>query len=66
MGTDIYSILYGSSVPFAVEEVRAMYGDRATYLAQFEEAARRAEKAGVLLPRDVDALVDEARDAYPT
>jgi hypothetical protein len=65
MGSDIYSILYGSSVPFPAEKVRALYGDRATYLAQFEDAARRAEKAGVLLPRDVDALVDEARDAYP-
>ena len=43
----------------------ALYGDLAKYLARFEEAARAAEKAGVLLPRDVTALVDEARAAYP-
>ena len=50
---DIFSILYGSSVPFPADKVRALYGDLATYLARFEEAARAAEKAGVLLPRDV-------------
>ena len=65
LGDDIYSLLYGSCQPFPVEQVRAMYGDRETYLARFEEAARAAEKAGVLLPRDVSALIDEAREAYP-
>jgi hypothetical protein len=65
LGNDIFSVLYGSCEPFPVEKVQALYGDRATYLARFEEAARAAEKAGVLLPRDVDALVDEARSAYP-
>lgn len=62
---DIFSILYGSSVPFPPEQVRQLYGDRETYLARFEEAARAAEQAGVLLPRDVPALIDEARAAYP-
>ena len=62
---DIFSVLYGSSVPFPPDEVRRLYGDLDTYLARFEEAARAAEKAGVLLPRDVAALVDEARVAYP-
>ena len=62
---DIFSLLYGSCVPFPPDEVRRLYGDLATYLARFEEAARAAEKAGVLLPRDVTALVDEARAAYP-
>ena len=58
-------MLYGSCVPFPPDEVRRLYGDLDTYLARFEEAARAAEKAGVLLPRDVTALVDEARAAYP-
>jgi hypothetical protein len=65
LANDIFSILYGSCVPFPVEKVRALYGDRATYLARFEESARAAEKAGVLLPRDVDAAVQEASQAYP-
>jgi hypothetical protein len=66
LAEDIFSILYGSSVPFPEHELDARYGDVDTYVAQFEEAARRAEKAGVLLPRDVDSLVDEARRTYPT
>jgi Alpha/beta hydrolase domain len=65
VAADIFSVLYGSCVPFPPDEVRRLYGDLATYLARFEEAARAAEKAGVLLPRDVTALVDEARAAYP-
>jgi hypothetical protein len=62
---DIFSVLYGSSVPFTAARVHELYGDRASYLARFEEAAREAEKAGFLLPRDVPALVDEARASFP-
>jgi hypothetical protein len=62
---DIFSILYGSSVPFPADQLRELYGDAATYLARFEDAARTAEKAGFLLPRDVVTLVDEARASYP-
>ena len=61
---DILSVLYGSSVAFPAAKVRQLYGDQATFLARFEEAARAAEKMGVLLPRDVSALVDEARASY--
>jgi hypothetical protein len=61
---DIFSVLWGSSVPFPAGEVGALYGDAATFLGRFEEAARAAEKAGVLLPRDVPPLVDEARATY--
>jgi hypothetical protein len=61
---DIFSLLYGSSVPFPPDQVRALYGDAATFVARFEEAARSAEKAGVLLPRDVQPLVEEARAAF--
>jgi len=64
LAEDIYSILYGSSVPFSAEKQRELYGDVDTYVARFEEAARAAEKAGVLLPRDVPALVEEARSSF--
>jgi hypothetical protein len=62
---DIFSLLYGSSVPFSPAEVRALHGDEEAFLARFEEAAHAAEDAGFLLPRDVPALVEEARRAYP-
>ena len=42
-------------------ELVDLYGDPATYLAQLEQAALAAEKAGVILRRDVDALLEEAR-----
>jgi len=64
-GDNIFARLNGSWEPFPDDKVRALYGDRATYLARFEEAARAAEKAGVLLARDVDALLAEAADAWP-
>ena len=63
---DIYSILYGSSVPFSAAQLRALYGDATTFVARFEAAARAAEQAGVLLPRDAVALVEEARSSFPT
>lgn len=65
LADDIFSLLYGSCRPFPDDEVAALCGDRATYLARFEEAARAAERAGVLLPRDVAALVEGAAAAYP-
>ncbi len=61
LAADIFSILYGSSVPFPPAKLTELYGDPAKYLAAFEQAARAAEKTGVLLPRDADALVEEAR-----
>ena len=61
LADDIYSVLGGSSHPFSDDKLRSLYGDPASYVARFEEAARAAEKAGVLLPRDVEALVEEAR-----
>jgi hypothetical protein len=60
----IFALLYGSSKPFPPEKVRALYGDVDTFVARFEEAARAAEKAGVLLPRDVEPLVAEARQSF--
>jgi len=64
LGADIYSILWGSSHPFTPDKLAALYGDEAAYLSRFEEAARQAEKAGVLLPRDIAPLVDEASREY--
>ena len=61
LAPDIYSVLYGSSVPFTPEKLAELYGDTATYVARLEQASLDAEKAGVLLPRDVDAIVEEAR-----
>jgi Alpha/beta hydrolase domain len=62
---DIFSVLYGSSVSFPATKVRELYGDAATFLTRFERAARAAAQAGVVLPRDVPTLVDEARASFP-
>jgi hypothetical protein len=63
-GSDIYSVLYGTSHPFDAAKLDALYGDEANYLTRFEEAARRAEKAGVLLARDIGRAVEEAAREY--
>jgi hypothetical protein len=44
--------------------VRALYGNVDTYLSRFEQATRAAEKAGVVLARDVEPLLSEAKEAY--
>ena len=64
LGPDVYSYLYGSTVAFSPETVESLYPDEAGYLARFEEATRAAEKAGVILPADVEPLVQEAKAAY--
>jgi hypothetical protein len=56
--------LGGSCVPFPPEKVLALYGHADTYSARFEQATREAEKAGVLLARDAEALVQEAKAAF--
>jgi hypothetical protein len=65
LADDIWSFLGGSCHPFPSDKLRELYGDEATYLAKFEAAARAAEAQGVLLPRDAEALIDEARSTYP-
>ena len=57
---DIWGRLGGSCLPFAPEKLRVLYGDGTEYLARFEQAARAAEKVGVILPRDTDALMADA------
>ena len=50
---------------FPREKVHALYGDKATFLAKFEAAAKQSVAAGVLLPRDVPLLLAEAAATYP-
>jgi hypothetical protein len=64
LANDVYSILGGSSVPFSPEKVAKLYRNRGEYLEEFAIAARAAQSAGVLLPRDVAALGEEAVVAY--
>jgi hypothetical protein len=52
--------LLGSHRPFAADQLRARYGDPASYVARFEKAAQAAVDAGVLLPRERTRLVAEA------
>lgn len=62
---DIFAYLGGSSHAFPPEKIHALYGDRASFLASFGEAAQRAVEAGVLLPRDVEPLIAEAGATWP-
>ena len=62
---DVFSRLVGFHEPFPVEKVRALYGDRSTYLSRYEKATRAAEAAEVILPRDVDQLLAEAEATVP-
>ncbi|HLZ83970.1 MAG TPA: alpha/beta hydrolase domain-containing protein [Caulobacteraceae bacterium] len=61
---DLAHLLRGSSRPFDAETLDALYGDEAAYRARFEEAARRAVDAGVLLARDVGPALEEAAREY--
>jgi hypothetical protein len=62
---DIFARLVGSHEAFSVDELRRRYGSRERYLNDFEKAARTAESALIVLPRDVEALVAEAQVACP-
>jgi hypothetical protein len=62
--TDFSGSLRGSNRPFGAAELDALYGGEAQYLAQFEAAAQRAVRAGVLLPRDVAPALEEAAQEY--
>jgi hypothetical protein len=62
---DIFARLVGCHEPFPVEKVRALYGNRDRYLERYGEALRTAEAAGVVLSRDVEPMLDEARATAP-
>jgi len=57
-------LLRGSNRPFDEKEFAALYRDEQDYLSQFEQAARRAVAAGVMLPRDIAPAVKEAALEY--
>lgn len=65
LGDGFTQRLGGSCTPFPEAKLRALYGDATTYLARFDEATRAAEKAGVVLPRDAETLVEDARLRWP-
>jgi alpha/beta hydrolase family protein len=53
-------LLRGSNRPFDEKQLATLYRDKQDYLSQFEQAARRAVDAGVMLPRDIAPSVKEA------
>jgi hypothetical protein len=62
---DVFGRLVGYHEPFPPEKVRELYGSRADYVERYEEAARAAVAASVILPRDVDAVVREGKESVP-
>lgn len=64
LAPDIFSLLRGSSRPFDVATIDALYADESTYVGRFTEATRAAEQAGVILRRDAAAIIEEARCDY--
>ena len=62
---DIIAMLGGSCFAFDAEKIKSLYGNRATFIAQFEAAAENAIRNGVLRPRDLLALVAEAELNWP-
>jgi hypothetical protein len=61
---DFSGSLRGSNYPFGAKKLAALYGSESRYLAQFQEAARRAVNAGVMLARDVAPAIEEAALEY--
>jgi hypothetical protein len=64
MTQDFTGSLRGSNHPFGAKKLDALYGSETRYLARFEEAARRAVQAGVMLERDVAPAIEEAAQEY--
>jgi hypothetical protein len=62
---DVFARLVGYHQTFPEEKVRALYGSREAFLARYDEAARAAVAAGVILPRDVEPLLADAAEACP-
>jgi hypothetical protein len=62
---DVFARLLGTHEPFSTERVHDLYPTREDYLARVEVAARAAEAASVVCPRDVGPMVDEAREMWP-
>jgi len=65
-GADVICSLMGSTEPLPEARLRERHGDRAGYLAAYEQAADAAIAAGFVLPEDRGAVLAEARpDAVP-
>ena len=64
LGPGILLLLRGSCVPFDEATLDSLYADESAYIEKFTAAARAAEKAGVLLARDVEPLILAAQDEY--
>ncbi len=62
---DVFARLVGSHEPFSAERLQELYPTPQDYFARVEKAARAAEADAVVLPRDVEPIVDEARAAWP-
>jgi Alpha/beta hydrolase domain len=62
---DVFARLMGSHEPFSAERLHELYPTREEYFGRFEEAARAAAAASVILPRDVAPLMEEARATCP-
>ena len=61
---DLLALLLGYNDGFPVEKVEELYGSRERYLEPYVHATRSAVAAYVL-PRDTDALIEEARANCP-
>jgi hypothetical protein len=61
----VFARLVGFHQAFPLEKVRERYGTRERYLDLYVQAARSAQKSSVVLARDVEPLIDEARAACP-
>ena len=62
---DLIALLGGSCFAFDAEKIKSLYGNKETFIAQFEAAAENAVRNGVLRPRDVPELVAEAELNWP-
>jgi hypothetical protein len=63
-GAPGFCVLFGTTHPFTVAQLRAMYGSRARYLEAYAKATDQDIKAGYLLPADkaqVLAFADRVR-----
>ncbi len=61
---DIYGVLGGSSNPFSRQKTLQLYGDLESFLKKFNLAAESAVDAGVIMPREVLKLLEEARTTW--
>jgi len=55
-----FCLLFGTTHPFTLAQLRAMYGSRARYLEAYAKATDRDIKAGYLLPADKTLALDFA------